>query len=173
MNQNEFPPLQPPTSRVNPWKQSSTQPLVTSNTNESEDSMKILLSINKNLLEMKENTHRIDEKLDRINEKVNQTALDTELHQETLVKLLPTLLSIVSDFIWPMMNYNIAGLGSKQPELQKLFTSIESLGTRLKSDYTSRRKRAVSPLPRLSPAQQSSKPSNNTLTNESGHNMNT
>ncbi|CAF5150411.1 unnamed protein product, partial [Rotaria socialis] len=33
---------------------------------------------------MKEYTHRIDEKLDRINDKVNQTALDTELHQATL-----------------------------------------------------------------------------------------
>ncbi|CAF4569963.1 unnamed protein product, partial [Rotaria magnacalcarata] len=44
---------------------------------------------------MKDNTRRIDEKLDCINEKVNRTSLDVELHNETLMKLLPTLASLV------------------------------------------------------------------------------
>ena len=37
----------------------------------------MLLTINQNILDMKETTHRMGEKLDRIDKKVNQTALDT------------------------------------------------------------------------------------------------
>ena len=59
----------------------------------------MLLAINQNILDMKENTHRMEEKLDRIDIKIKQTALDTELHHNTLLKLLPTLESLVSDFI--------------------------------------------------------------------------
>ncbi|CAF3896597.1 unnamed protein product [Rotaria sp. Silwood1] len=53
--------------------------------------------------------HRINEKLDRMNERVNQAALDIELHQETLVKQQPLLVSIVANFLWPMTDYNVAG----------------------------------------------------------------
>ncbi|CAF2840799.1 unnamed protein product [Rotaria sp. Silwood2] len=116
---------------------------------------------------MKDNTHRMDEKLDRINDKIDQTAIDTELHHETRIKLMPTLVSIVGDFIWPVMNHNVAGLREKQPQLQKIFNNLEVLLSHLKSDYTARRKRSTSPPPRLAPSQQSSKASNNTQNNES------
>ncbi|CAF4276875.1 unnamed protein product [Rotaria socialis] len=65
--------------------------------NGTEDVTKMLALMNQNVLDMKENTDRIDEKLDRINDKVNQSALDTELHQETLEKLLPICVSIGKD----------------------------------------------------------------------------
>ncbi|CAF3043308.1 unnamed protein product, partial [Rotaria sp. Silwood2] len=64
----------------------SAQPSVTTNMNGSEDTTKMLFSINQNILDMKDNTHRMDEKLDRINDKIDQTAFDTELHHETLIK---------------------------------------------------------------------------------------
>ncbi|CAF3390699.1 unnamed protein product [Rotaria sp. Silwood2] len=116
---------------------------------------------------MKDNTHRMDKKLDRINDKIDQTALDTELHHETLIKLMPTLVSIVGDFIWLVMNHNVVGLREKQPQLQKIFNNLEVLLSHLKSDYTARRKRGTFPPPRLAPSQQSSKASNNTPNNES------
>jgi hypothetical protein len=140
--------------RAAPWIQARMQPSVTSNAIGNEDTTKILLSINQNILEMKENTHRINEKLDRLNDKVNQSVLDTELHHETLVKLLPTRLSIIQDFIWPMTNYNDAQLENQQPKLQKHFTGVESLLHHLKSNYMSRRKRSNSPPSRLSPTRQ-------------------
>ncbi|CAF4396211.1 unnamed protein product [Rotaria magnacalcarata] len=84
-----------------PWKLASAKQATTTNMNGSEDVTKMLVSMNQNILDMKENTHRIDEKLDRINEKVNQTALDTELHQETLMKLLPICVSIVVTLFGP------------------------------------------------------------------------
>ncbi|CAF4957288.1 unnamed protein product, partial [Rotaria socialis] len=71
-------------SGATPWKLASSQQATTTNINGSEDVTKMLISVNQNILDMKEYTHRIDEKLDRINDKVNQTALDTELHQATL-----------------------------------------------------------------------------------------
>jgi hypothetical protein len=171
LKQNEFQPLPSLMPRAAPWSQARVQPSVTSNTIGNEDTTKILLSINQNIVEMKENTHRINEKLDHLNDKVNQSALDTELHHETLVKLLPTLLSIIQDFIWPMTNYNIAQLGNQQPKLQKHFTGVESLFHHLKADYMSRRKRSISPPPRLSPTLQLSNPSNNNRNNESDQNM--
>ncbi|CAF3390689.1 unnamed protein product [Rotaria sp. Silwood2] len=86
MKQNEFPPLPSLTSRITPWKLVSAQPSVTTNMNGSEDTTKMLFSINQNILDMKDNTHRMDEKLDRINDKIDKTAFDTELHHETLIK---------------------------------------------------------------------------------------
>jgi len=53
-------------SRCTPWKQGPVQPLVTFKMNVNEDTAKMLLSINQNILKMKENTNRIDEKLDSI-----------------------------------------------------------------------------------------------------------
>ena len=55
-----------------------------------------------NILDMKKNTRSIDERLDGINDKVNRTALDIELHQETLMKLLPTLASLIDEFNCPI-----------------------------------------------------------------------
>ncbi|CAF2205808.1 unnamed protein product [Rotaria magnacalcarata] len=119
LKQNEFTSLPSLMSCTTPWKQTSVQSVVTNNINEIEDTTKILLSINQNILEMKDNTRRIDEKLDCINEKVNRTSLDVELHNEILVNLLPTLASLVDKFIGPMMLNDVAGLRNKQDQLQK------------------------------------------------------
>ncbi|CAF2130799.1 unnamed protein product [Rotaria magnacalcarata] len=108
LKQNEFPSLPSLMSCNTPWKQTSVQSTVTNNINGIEDTTKILLSINQNILDMKDNTRHIDEKLDCINEKVNRTSLDVELHNEILVKLLPTLASLVDKFIWPMMLNDVA-----------------------------------------------------------------
>ena len=169
--QNEFPSLPQCMPGATPWKLVSAQQATTTNINGNENVTNILLSMNQNILDMKENTHRIDEKLDRINDKVNQTALDTELHHVTLEKLLPICVSIVQDFIWPVMSQNIAGLGGKHSQLQNLFNNLQLLVRDLKSDYLSRRKRSTSPPPQLSPSQQLSKSPNITTNNELDQNM--
>ena len=146
MKQNEYPSLPPLITRAAPWNLVSTQSLTTNNTNRSEDSTKMLISINQNILDMKENTYRM-------NDQVNQTVLDTELHHETLVKLIPTVVSLIGEFIWPIIPSNTAGLKSKQPQLQKMFNDMEALLLYLKSEYTARRKRSTSSAPCLSPSQ--------------------
>ncbi|CAM2710897.1 unnamed protein product [Rotaria socialis] len=65
--QNEFPSLPQCMSGATPWKLASSQQATTTNINGSEDVTKMLISINQNILDMKEYTHRIDEKLDRNN----------------------------------------------------------------------------------------------------------
>ncbi|CAF4157481.1 unnamed protein product, partial [Rotaria magnacalcarata] len=97
LKQNEFPSLPSLMSCNTPWKQTSVQSTVTNNINGIEDTTKILLSINQNILDMKDNTRRIDEKLDCINEKVNRTSLDVELHNEILVKLLQASICVFTE----------------------------------------------------------------------------
>ncbi|CAF4276369.1 unnamed protein product [Rotaria magnacalcarata] len=171
LKQNEFPSLPSLMSCTTPWKQTSVQSAVTNNINGIEDTTKILLSINQSILAMKDNTRRIDEKLDCFNEKVNHTSLDVELHNEILVKLLPTLASLVDKFIWPMMLNDVAGLRNKQDQLQNIYSSFNSQLNYLKTDYTARRKHNSSPLPQLFPSQPTSNASNNTPNNETDQNM--
>ena len=130
-----------------------------------------MLTINQNILDMKETTHRMGEKLDRIDKKIDQTALDTELHHNTLLKLLPTLESLVSEFIWPMMMLNVAGLKERQPKLQALFNDLNKLLLNLNVDFTARRKRSSSPLPHFNPSQQPSISPDNTPNMEADQNM--
>jgi hypothetical protein len=169
---SEFSSLPPLVPGATPWKLASSKQLGASNIIESEDTTKMLFSINQNILETNENIHRMNEKLDRINEKANQKGLDVELHYETLQKLLPSLLSIVKDLLGPLMTYNIAGLGSQQSNLQKHFTNIESTLLHLNNGYKCRNKRSSSPPPLLSPSQQPETTSNNALIKETLQIMN-
>ncbi|CAF3408101.1 unnamed protein product, partial [Rotaria socialis] len=153
LKQNEFPSLPALMSCITPWKQTSVQSAVTNNINGIEDITKILLSINQNILDMKDNTRHV------------------ELHNETLMKLLPTLASLVDTFIWPMMLNDVAGLRNKQDQLQKIYSSFNSQLNYLKTDYTARRKRSSFPLPQLSPSQPTSNASINTPNNETDQNM--
>ena len=121
------------------------------NINTSDDTTKILRSINQTILGLKKNTRCIDERLDCINDKVNQTTLDVELHQETLMKLLPTLASLIDEFICPIILSDIADLRNRQQQLQKLYTSFNAALDYLKMDYTAGRKRSTSPPPTLDP----------------------
>ena len=120
---------------------------------------------------MKENTQRINEKLDRINDNVDKTALDAQLHHETLMKVIPTLVSLTEEFIWPMMVNDVAGLRNKQQRLQHLISSLESSLTYLKTDYMTRRKRSSSASSHPPPSQQPSKSSDNKSKKEADQNM--
>ena len=169
MKQNEFPLLPSQSSRANPWNPVSAQPSVATDGND--DTTKVLFLVNQNILDMKENTQRMNEKLDRINDKVDQTALDAQLHHETLTRVIPTLVSLTEEFIWSMMVNDVAGLRNKQQQLQHLFSSLESSLAYLKMDYTARRKRSSSPSSHPSPSQQPSKSSDNKSKKEIDQNM--
>ena len=168
LNQNEFQPLPQPAA---PWIRAAVQPSAAPEAIEigNDDTTKMLLSLHQNIAELKGYFHRIDEKLD----KANQIALDTEIHHETLVKLMPTILSIIQDIIWPMTNSNINATELKElrTKLQGYFTSIQSLSSHLNSDYSSRRKRSISPLPHLSLTEETSDPVNTSRNNETDQNM--
>ena len=43
----------------------------------------------------------MEEKLEKINIKLNQTALDTELHKKTIVKLIDYVSLLVQHIVWP------------------------------------------------------------------------
>lgn len=171
INQNEFPALPDQVKGATPWKRASEQTTTIAIMKDNEDTTRMLSMINQNMLDMKENTQRINEKLDRMNDIVEQTVHDTELHHVTLLKILPTLVSIVGDFIWPLMSLNLAGLGEKQPQLQKLFTNLNTSLSNLTADYANRRKRSSSPPPQLSPSQEPSDVANQSLNNETVQNM--
>ena len=134
MKQSKFPPLSSRMSQTAPWKQTSERPLIANNVNTSDDTTKILLAVNQNILDTKENTHYIDEKSDHINDKVNQTTLDVELYQETLMKVLSALASLTNEFIWPIILSDVAGLRNRQQQLQKLYTSLNTALNYLKTD---------------------------------------
>lgn len=174
LNQNDFQPLpQPLMPAAAPWRNASIQPSAAANSIGNEDITKMLVSLNQNIVDMKEYWHRIEGKMDRLNGKTDQITLDTELHYETLTKLLPLLLSIIQDFIWPMTSttFNAAKLEKQQPTLQKYYNSMELILSHLNTDYTSRRKRSMSPPPRLSPTEQLSESTNANQTIGSDQNM--
>ena len=148
---NDFPPLPKLLNRPAPWQTTTAN----THTNGTEDITKVLLSINQNVLEMKDNNHCMDRKLDRIAEKVDRINLDTELHHKTLEKILPALTSLIHDFIWPMMALDIAGLRKNQSQLQGIYSTFISLSSVIGAHNVNRRQRSVSPLPRLSLSQQS------------------
>lgn len=165
VKQNEFPSLPPPLMPcAAPWNQVASQPSGTINTNGSEDTTKMLISINQNILDMKENTYRINEKLDNMNEKVNRTALDNELHHETIGSILLTISALITDYIGPITNKD------KVPQLQNLYDNFKMVTSHFKTDYSERRKRNTSPPPHLMPSQPS-KMTANTSNNESDQNM--
>ncbi|CAF4761696.1 unnamed protein product, partial [Rotaria sp. Silwood2] len=66
------------------------------------DSTKALLLINENLVEMRESNRRVEEKLEKINTQVNQTALDAELHQSTMNKLIENVQSLIHNVLGPV-----------------------------------------------------------------------
>ena len=63
--------------------------------NDTSNVTQVLAVINENLVAMRESNKRVEEKLEKIDVKVNQTALDTELHQTTLDKLIDNIESLV------------------------------------------------------------------------------
>jgi len=81
----EFPPLgESKKPQQSPWNRVQTE---TCN-NDALDSTKALFLINENLVEMRESNKRVEGKREKIELKLNQTALDTEFHQTTVVKLI-------------------------------------------------------------------------------------
>ncbi|CAF3080929.1 unnamed protein product [Rotaria socialis] len=84
INSNDLPTLSSPSKGTTPWRLASAQSQIATITKENEEPTRMLLEIIKNILEMKDYTHSMNDKLDRINERVNNKALDTELHHETV-----------------------------------------------------------------------------------------
>ena len=95
---------------------------------------------------MKETTHRMEEKSNCIDKKIKHTTHNTELHRNTLLKRLPTLECLVSDFIWPIVLLNVAGLKERYPKLQMLFNDLNKVLSHINSDYTTGRECSSSPL---------------------------
>ncbi|CAF4899867.1 unnamed protein product [Rotaria socialis] len=60
---------------------------------------KALLLINEDLVAMRDSNRRIEEKLGKIDIKLNQTALDTELHQTSIVKLIEHVYLLIHHII--------------------------------------------------------------------------
>jgi hypothetical protein len=109
------------------------------------DSTKLLLLINENLTEMRESNRRVEEKLEKINIQVNQTALDAELHQTTVDKLMETIRLLIHNVIWPVTGQVKPELLKSKTGLQSIYDNLRELKTNLKNDDEIRRKRPSSP----------------------------
>jgi hypothetical protein len=81
MINQDFPPLnEPKKHQQNAWNHVQTE----IRNNDTPNSKNALLLINENLVAMRESNKKVELKLEKINSKLNQTALDTELHQSTV-----------------------------------------------------------------------------------------
>ncbi len=85
MKNQDFPPLNESKKlQQSPWNRVPTDAC----NNDTLDSTKALLLINENLVEMRKSNKKVERKLEKIYSKINQTALETELHQTTVIKLI-------------------------------------------------------------------------------------
>ncbi|CAF1475884.1 unnamed protein product [Didymodactylos carnosus] len=96
---------------------------------------------------MRESNCRVEEKLEKIDVKVNQIALDAELHQTTIDKLINNIQSLIEHILWPVTGQIKPELLQSPKGLQSILTKMENLQLSLRDDYKIRRKRAESPLP--------------------------
>jgi len=76
---------------------------------------------------------------------VNQTALDAELHQTTVDKLMETLRLLIHNVIWPVTSQVKPELLKSRTGLQSVYDSLGDLKNNLNKDYGIRRKRPSSP----------------------------
>ncbi|CAF1399049.1 unnamed protein product [Rotaria sp. Silwood1] len=118
------------------------------------DSTKALLLINENLVEMRESNRRVEEKLEKINTQVNQTALDAELHQSTMNKLIENVQSLIQNVLGPVMQQVKPELLKSKIGLQSIYDDLRDLKRDLKNDYEIRRKRPTSSLQPPTPDKQ-------------------
>ncbi|CAF5011140.1 unnamed protein product, partial [Rotaria magnacalcarata] len=140
MKDQDFPPLgesEKPRQAI--WNHVQTEV-------RTEDSLcsKTLL-INENLVAMHNSNIRIEEKLEKLDIKLNQTALDTELHQTTIIKLIEHVHLLIQHTIWPVTQQINPALLNCTSGLQSVYDKLTELKTNVCKDYKIRRKRAESP----------------------------
>ncbi|CAF1676583.1 unnamed protein product [Rotaria magnacalcarata] len=141
MKDQDFPPLgESKKPRQAIWNHVQTEV-------RTEDSLcsKILLLINENLVAMHNSNIRIEEKLEKLDIKLNQTALDTELHQTTIIKLIEYVHLLIQHTIWPVTQQINPALLNCAAGLQSVYDKLVELKTNVCKDYKIRRKRAESP----------------------------
>jgi hypothetical protein len=114
-------------------------------TDDTLDSTKALLLINQNLVEMRKNNSRIEGKLERIDSKLNQTALDTELHQITIAELIEHVRLLIQQIVRPVTSQIKPELLNFKTGLQYVYDKLHHLKKNLCNDYEVGRKLAVSP----------------------------
>ncbi len=113
--------------------------------NDTPDSTNALLLIDENLVAMRESNRRLELKLEKIDSKLNQTALDIELHQATVDKLIEHVQAIIEHIVCPVTSHIRPDLLNSTKGLQSIFDKLRDLKTNLHNDYEIRRKRAASP----------------------------
>ncbi|CAM4847465.1 unnamed protein product, partial [Rotaria magnacalcarata] len=103
-------------------------------TDDSLDS-KTLLLINENLVAMRDSNSRIEEKLGKIDIKLNQTTLDTELHQTSIVKLIEHVHLLIHHIIWSVTSAINPALLNFTSSLQSVFDKLAELKSNLLTNY--------------------------------------
>lgn len=109
------------------------------------DTTKVLLLINENLTAMRESNKRVEEKLEKMNIQLNQTALDAELHQGTLNKLIECLQAVVQNVLRSVTHKVHPDLVMSKSGVQPIFDVLCELKSNLNSNYEVRRKRPTTP----------------------------
>jgi hypothetical protein len=113
--------------------------------NEASNVTQVLEIINENLVAVRESNRRVEERLEKIDVRVNQTALDAELHQVTLDKMIENVQALIEHVLWPLSRQVKPDLLQSSKGLQSILTNICQLKSSLRDDYKIRRKRAESP----------------------------
>jgi hypothetical protein len=140
INTGEFPPLQETTRPSRQaWDRNPTKEV------DSTETVKSLLLINEKLVVVIESNKRIEDTLEKIDTKLNQTALDANLHQATLIKILDTTLILIEKVIWPISAQTNQLVLEGTFGLQEILNTFASIKNKLYRDYNTRRQRASSP----------------------------
>jgi len=161
LNSQEFPPInehsKPHQLQHNqqqyPWNHT---PIDTHTNNES-NTAKMLGVISESLVAMRESSTRVEDKLEKMIRQGNQNALDVELHQDTIEKLIENVQLLIEHVLWPIAGQIKPELLESAKGLQATLNRLSSLKTSLRDDYKARRKRAETP-----PIQEQSATSKNT-----------
>jgi hypothetical protein len=143
MKNQDFPPLgESKKSQQLPWNRVQTEKC----NNDALDSKKALFLINENLVKTRESNKIVEGRLEKIDYKLNQTVLDTELHQTTVVNLIEYVRLLIQHIVWPVTKQIKPELLHSKTGLQSVYDKLRDLKINLCSDYEVRRKRAASPI---------------------------
>ncbi|CAF2087535.1 unnamed protein product [Rotaria magnacalcarata] len=78
---------------------------------------------------------RIEEKLEKLDTKLNQTALDTELHQTTIIKLIEHVHLLIQHTIWPVTQQINPALLNCASGLQSAYDKLVELKTNVNAHF--------------------------------------
>ena len=143
----DFPPINennkssPQEQQQRAWNRTTIDNIMSNEAN----TAKLLTVINESLVAMRESSNRVEAKLEQMDQKGNQTALDIELHQTTIVNLIENVQSLIEHVLWPVTAQVKPGIHKSSNGLEPMLRRLRGLKTTLREEFKTRRQQLVTP----------------------------